>query len=130
MRVPLGMCTHLYQLSSKVATKTCPDQRLQMTMVIRQRHHLTTRLRRHTSRCLLHLARRLSNPRDRTCSLHRRYLVTSPHLIKVFSQALHHYWAEYPHLTTDHPSEQDSQEAKQPRGKVTSFYSSQKRVKK
>ena len=42
-------------------------------------------------------------------------LVTSPHFIKAFAQALHHYWCEYPHLTTDLRSEQDSREAKQPR---------------
>ena len=104
--------------SSKAATKTCPNQRLQTTMVIRQRHHLTTRLRTRTRRCLLHLrARRPSNRRARTCSLHRRHLVTSPHLMKAFAQALHHYWGEYPHLTTDLRSEQDSREAKQPRGR-------------
>ena len=53
-------------------------------MVIRQR------LRTRTSQCLLPLpARRPSNRRTRTCSLHRRHL--SPHLMKALEQACHQY---------------------------------------
>ena len=70
----------------EVSNQTCPDQRFQTTMVIRQRQHLTSRLRTRTRRCLLHLrARRPSNQRARTWSLHRRHLVTSPRLMKALA---------------------------------------------
>ena len=77
----------------EVSNQTCPDQRFQTTMVIRQRHELTTRLRTRTRRCLLHLrARRLSNRRTRTCSSHRRHIVTSPHLMRAYLYATEHLY--------------------------------------